>query len=148
MAAPPPRPVVAVGAVIWDGADAILLVRRGRPPRLNEWSIPGGKVEWGEGVEEALRREAEEETGLRLKQLNFVAVVDALFRADDGSITDHYVLIDYWARACGGTLRVGDDAAEARWVRFEDLDHYPMWSETRGVIAAAEKLLRTLPTNP
>ena len=47
------RPVVAAGAVIWDGADAVLLVRRGRPPRVNEWSIPGGKVEWGEGVEEA-----------------------------------------------------------------------------------------------
>lgn len=139
------RPIVAVGAVIWDGEDAVLLVHRGRPPRLDEWSIPGGKVEWGESLEEALRREIFEETGLEIGPLKLIDTVDALFRTDDGSITDHYILVDYCARAAGKAIRAGDDASEARWVPMREIVNYPMWSETRRIIAAAETLFRTLP---
>ena len=122
----------------------MLLVRRGRPPRLDKWSIPGGKVEWGESLEEALRREILEETGLDIGPPTLIDTVDAVLR-EDGSITDHYVLVDYCARANGHAIRAGDDASEVRWVLTREIVNYKMWSETRRIIAAAETLFRKLP---
>jgi 8-oxo-dGTP diphosphatase len=135
----PPSPIVAVGAVILrDGQ--VVLVRRSRPPRLHEWSIPGGKVEWGESVEQALRREIREETGLEIEPLGLIDVVDAVIRDDSGAVDRHYVLIDFAARPLSGTLQAGDDVSEAVWVSLDGLNGYPMWSETRRIIARATDL--------
>jgi len=133
----PGRPILAVGAVATNASGEVLLVRRGRPPRLGEWSIPGGKVEWGERLEAALHREIREETGLEVEILGFVAALDSLFPGADGETERHYVLLDYAVRAVSGTLQAGDDASEVRWVRPDELDGYEMWSETRRIIEAA-----------
>jgi 8-oxo-dGTP diphosphatase len=133
-------PIVAAGAVIWR-EDDVLIIKRGTPPRRHEWSIPGGKVEWGETVEDAVRREVREETGLAIEIVALAGVVDALIHDESGSVTRHYVLVDFAARAVSGELRAADDVVEAYWVPFDRLDDYPMWEETRRIIAASRSLL-------
>lgn len=139
---PPKQPILAVGAVIENGAGHVLLVRRGRPPRQDEWSIPGGKVEWGEPVQQALLREVEEETGLQIEVEGLIDIVDSLIRNDTGDLAHHHVLLDYAARVGVGQLRAGDDAKEVKWVAPNNLDDYPMWPETRRIIAEGIALLK------
>ena len=139
---PTDRPILAVGAVIENGAGDILLVRRGRPPRQGEWSIPGGKVEWGEQVQGALTREVGEETGLKIELVGLIDIVDSFIRDGAGELAYHHVLLDYAARALSGPPRAGDDVGEVKWVARENLGDYPMWSETRRVIEASALLLK------
>lgn len=130
-------PVLGVGAVIGNEADEILLVRRGAPPRQGEWSIPGGKVEWGESVREALAREVREETGLEIAILSPLENVESILRDAHGAVTTHHVLLDFAARAVSGQLRPGGDVMEARWTLRGSLHRYPMWAETRRTIEKA-----------
>jgi 8-oxo-dGTP diphosphatase len=135
------QPVVGVGAVIWNPAGEVLLVRRGQPPRLAEWSIPGGKVEWGETVQHALHREVREETGLEVEILGLIDVVDSISTSDNDASGLHYVLLDFAARSNGSGLRAGDDVSEARWVTPDRLADYRLWSETRRIIELGRELL-------
>jgi 8-oxo-dGTP diphosphatase len=140
---PSATPVAAVGAVILNPEAEVLLVRRGRPPRLNQWSIPGGKVEWGETVAEALHREIREETGLEVEILGLIDVVDSLIRDSDGAVTHHHVLIDFAARPLTGAPRAGDDVLEAIWVPVGALAGYGLWDETRRIIEKGIALARS-----
>lgn len=139
----PNQPILAVGAVIENEAGQVLLIRRARPPRQDEWSIPGGKVEWGEPVRRALIREVDEETGLKIDVVGLIDIVDSLIRDDAGNLTYHHVLLDYAARALSRRPRAGEDAREVKWVARESLGDYPMWPETRRIIEESTVLLRT-----
>jgi 8-oxo-dGTP diphosphatase len=139
--AAPRSPILGVGAVIWNDKGEIVLIRRGKPPRQNEWSIPGGHLEWGESLREALVREVREETGLAIEVAGLIDAVDLLARDGSGNVTRHYVLVDYAARAIGGELRAGSDAAEARWVAFSGLGDYELWRETRRIIEASKSIV-------
>jgi ADP-ribose pyrophosphatase YjhB (NUDIX family) len=130
-----------VGAVIWNAKREVVLIRRGKAPRESQWSIPGGHVEWGESVRDALLREVREETGLSVEIAGLVDVVDLLAPDDAGDIARHYVLIDFAAWLSGGELRAGSDAIEARWVPYTQLADYPLWSETRRIIEASLPLI-------
>src|ERR1700686_678684 len=99
MANPPLRPIAAVGAVVWNEAGEVLLIRRGKPPREGSWSIPGGKVEWGESLTDALIREVLEETGIRVEILGLIEVLESRVPGVDGTIAHHHILIDYSARS-------------------------------------------------
>lgn len=137
---PPQRPVIGVGAIVWRG-DQVLLVRRGRPPRKDEWSLPGGRQEWGETVSEAARREVREETGVEIDVRDVVAVVDLIDRDEaDDSIRFHYTLVDVLAEWRAGEAHAGDDAAEVAWVDVDDLSRYRLWSETERIIRRAAEL--------
>ena len=138
---PQQRPILGVGAVIWNEKGEIVLIRRGNEPRRGEWSIPGGRVEWGETILEAISREVREETGLEVEIAGLIEVVDSLSRADDGGVTRHYVLVDFAARTVAGELRAGDDASEARWVPHTELAEYKLWSETLRIIALSARLI-------
>ena len=134
-------PVPAVGVVCLRG-DEVLLIRRGRPPKLGEWSLPGGRLEWGETVAEAALRELYEETGVEAELAGLIDVVDGLFPAEgEGDVARHYVLIDFAARWLSGEPRAGDDAAEAAFHPLSALDDLVDWSETRRVIAMAASRL-------
>ena len=135
-----PSPIIGVGAVILNQAGEVVLIRRGKEPRRGEWSIPGGRLEWGESVHDALRREVHEETGLKVEIEGLIDVVDAVSRNAAGEAIRHYVLIDFLTRPIDGELCAGSDAAEARWVPFDNLAEYSLWSETRRIIEAAMRM--------
>ena len=118
-----------------------MLIRRGKEPRKDQWSIPGGHLEWGESLHEALLREVHEETGLSVELVGLIDTVDLITEDGSGNVTRHYVLIDFAVRAIGGDLRAGSDAAEARWVPFSQIDDYPLWSETRRIIGESKRVL-------
>ena len=133
----PSQPVLSVGAVIVDG-DRVLLIKRGRPPMKGRWSFPGGVVELGEALAEAVAREAREETGLAIGVGPVVHVLDRVERAADGRVEYHYVIVDYLCRVSGGALACGSDAEEARWVDAAGLEAL---QPTEAVRAVAHKAL-------
>jgi 8-oxo-dGTP diphosphatase len=130
-----PRVVLAVAGVVWNDEGEVLLIRRSKPPRQGEWSLPGGKVEFGETLEQALRRELREETGLEVEILGLVDVAETVRDAAAGAPDAHYVLIDYAVRATGGSAVAGSDAAEARWFPLAEIAGLPVWSEMHRIIA-------------
>lgn len=125
-------PVPAVGVVCLKG-DEVLLIRRGTPPRMGEWSLPGGRIEPGERAVDAALRELVEETGVEARILGLIDVVDGIF-PEAGR---HYVLIDYVAEWTGGEAVAGDDAAEAVFMPIATAMAAVDWAETRRVIAQA-----------
>lgn len=129
------RPLVGVGVVVLRGED-VLLVQRGRPPRVGEWSLPGGKQEWGETVRQAACREVCEETGVEIMLGGLIDVVDLIAPPEER----HYTLVDFWAIWQSGDVCAGDDAADASWFDSRAIASLPLWDETRRVIALAREL--------
>ena len=125
-------PVPAVGVVCLKG-DEVLLIRRGKPPRMGEWSLPGGRIEPGERAVDAALRELAEETGVEARIAGLIDVVDGLF-PEAGM---HYVLIDYAAIWQGGEPVAGDDATEALFMPLDQALAAVGWDETRRIIRAA-----------
>lgn len=138
----PQSPVVAVGGIILDGGK-VLLVRRGQEPLLGQWSIPGGAVEVGEQLPEALRREILEETGLAVRVGEIVEVLDRIIHDEQGKVRYHYVLADYLCRVEGGRLQAASDASEASWADRMELARYALRPETLRVIEKAFSLSRS-----
>ena len=115
------RPVVAAsGIVVHDGA--LLLVRRGQPPQIGKWAVPGGQVEFGESLREAVAREVREETGIEVAVGEFAGWVER--PRDEGH---HFVILDFHATPVGPTaLTPGDDAAQACWVPVAEVSGYEL----------------------
>lgn len=141
----PLRPVVGVGAVVLDAADAIVLVKRRYAPFASRWSLPGGSVELGETLEQALVREVREETGLDVDVVACVEVLDRIQRDASGRVEYHYVLVDYVCRRTGGVLHPGSDAADAVSIPRGELDAYGLTPETLAVIDRAVEQHRRAP---
>jgi 8-oxo-dGTP diphosphatase len=120
----PESPLVGVGAVViavHAGEKRVLLIRRGTAPLLGEWSLPGGVLECGETLREAVAREAREETGLVVEPSEMLGVYERLIRDDQRRVRYHYVLIDFLCHPVGGALKAGSDAADVRWFSREGL---------------------------
>ena len=132
----PSRPVVGVGVVVWRG-DRILLIKRGKPPRQGQWSLPGGAQKLGETLAETARREVREETGIEIDLGDIIATLDLIDRDEAGHVRHHYTLVDFVAEGQETTLQAGDDAADARWFSREEVDQLGLWSETFRVIDLA-----------
>lgn len=114
------RPEVAVGGIALRGGE-ILLIRRAQEPSKGCWSVPGGRVEWGETLEEALLREMAEETGLTVQAGALAGIVERRYPPDF-----HYVILDYYVTPQGGDLRPGGDVSDARWVPLAALPQLPL----------------------
>src|ERR1039457_2773764 len=107
----PERPIIGVGAVIVEGGRA-LLVRRATEPLKGEWSVPGGMLELGEKLHDGVRREALEETSLKVEPGEVLDVFDSIFPDAQGRTQNHYVLIDYLCRQVSGEAKAGSDVNE------------------------------------
>ena len=118
-----PVPSIGVGGIIFNDRGQVLLIRRNQPPASGFWSIPGGKLEPGESLAEACKREINEETGLDVEATAIVAVVE---RRIEGY---HYVIIDYLALLTNDQVTVPiaqSDAAEAKWVSLGQIPDYAL----------------------
>jgi len=132
----PDRPIIGVGAVIIH-EKRVLLVKRGNPPLLGEWSLPGGVVELGETLRAAAQREASEETGLIVKAGEVLEVLDRIIPGKEDAPQYHYVLIDFLCTVEGGELCAGGDAADVRWARESELAQYKLEQPALDVIRKA-----------
>ena len=129
----PDRPFVGVGAVVWRG-DEFLLIRRGKAPRLGDWSLPGGAQEVGETVFEAAVREIREETAIEITVTGLIDVIDSIHRDDDGRVNFHFTLIDVSAEWRAGEAKPGSDALTTAWFRLGELAGLGLWTETERII--------------
>jgi len=132
----PDQPLVGVGAVIFRGEE-ILLVLRGQEPARGSWSLPGGLVELGETLEEALRRELAEEVGITVEVLGITAVLDRIYRDPQGGVSYHYVLVDFLCGYGDGELRPASDITAARFTPLSELDRLDLPPFTAQVIRRA-----------
>ncbi|MBL9004986.1 MAG: NUDIX hydrolase [Myxococcales bacterium] len=136
---PPRRPQVAVGAVLTDIIGRVLLIQRGQQPNYGKWTLPGGRVEWGETLEQALARELQAETGLcaRMGPLaEILEYIDERF---------HYIILDYHMSEPEGTLQAGEDALAARFVTLEEA---ATLSTTPELMAMLHRVLPTAASRP
>ena len=142
----PTYPIVGIGVVLLkpgsgDTPAAVLLVRRGKPPAMGRWSLPGGAQELGETAEDAARRELAEETGLTTGPLMLAANVDSIHRDIEGRVQFHYTILDFAGLWHAGEPLAGGDVTEAAFARLDDLARFDLWSEAHRVIELARRLL-------
>lgn len=137
----PDHPIVSVGAVILEG-ERVLLIKRAHEPLMGAWSLPGGVVEVGETLAEALRREVREETGFDIHVGPLIEALDRVHRGPDERVEYHFVILDYLCRVGGGSLSHGSDAAAARWVGMSELGRYQLTEKLTAVISQALEMSR------
>jgi ADP-ribose pyrophosphatase YjhB (NUDIX family) len=136
----PDRPWVGIGCIVFR-EEAVLLVRRGKPPRIGQWSLPGGAQHVGEKAEEAARRELREETNIEVGQLALAYVFDSINEDEDGRARYHYTIIDFAARWLEGEACAGDDVSEVAWALPHELVRYDLTEAAHEAIAAARAAL-------
>ena len=126
----PKKPVVGVGAIILDEGK-ILLEKRKNSPGKGKWSIPGGLVELGESIEQAVIREVKEETGLDVVEPRLVDVVNYVSLSEKGAVKYHFVIIDYLVTVKCGKPKASSDAEALKWVPFNEVEEYDLTKSFR-----------------
>ncbi len=134
------RPIAGAGIVVVRG-DEVLIIQRGKPPYQGEWSIPGGKIEYGETAQEAALRELHEETGVTARIIGLIDVVDSIGARETGQPGDwHYLLIDYAAVWTHGEPCAADDVTDALFLPVAEAIARTRWDKTRDVIGRAVEM--------
>ena len=136
----PSRPWIGIGIVVIK-SDHVLLCRRGKPPNVGSWTLPGGAQDVGETCEAAARRELLEETGLTVGELHFCAHVDTIRHDEAGRVRFHYTILDFAGRWVAGEPIAGSDVSEVQWAPMDALEPYDLWSEAHRIIAIARRLV-------
>ncbi len=137
----PAVPRLGVGAVVFRD-DRVLLVRRGQPPNLGAWIFPGGVVELGERIEEALVREVLEETGWKVRAVQLVELLDYIDRDESGRVRYHYLIADYLCEYVEGELAACSDVTDAKLVPLTEISRYHLTHKAMEVLEEARKLSR------
>ena len=130
----PRAPTATAGAVVIRGRQ-VLLVKRAHEPGKGEWSIPGGRIEPGETIHDAARREVLEECGIEIEVECILGAFDRIVRDADGRVRFHYVLIDVLAAAAGGEPMAGSDAEDCRWVTEGEMEELHIAPQLRALLA-------------
>jgi ADP-ribose pyrophosphatase YjhB (NUDIX family) len=130
------RPQVCVGGIAFDDQGRVLLIQRGQPPGEGLWTVPGGRLELGETLEQGCAREVREETGLDVEVGALVEVVERILPEGD-RVGFHFVILDYLVTVRGGELSPATDVSDARWCDQQQLDTLPLTRGLRPVLAKA-----------
>jgi len=139
----PKQPIVGVAAIIVENGK-MLLIKRGSEPAAGKWSVPGGVVELGETIEEALIREVMEECGLKIEILKLIDVVDNIIKDADGRIKFHYVILEFLARPLEGEIKASSDALEVKWVPIEKIGEYNITNTLHKLLKKHKRRLQLL----
>jgi len=138
------QPVPGAGMVVFRGDD-VLLIRRGKPPYEGQWSLPGGKIEYGETAAEAALRELAEETGTTARIIGLIDVIDSIGLREAGEPGDwHYLLVDFAGVWTGGEPVAADDVTEAAFFPYDEAIKRTQWDRTRDVIGRARDIVAAL----
>jgi 8-oxo-dGTP diphosphatase len=135
----PESPIVGVGGVIFDG-DSVLLAKRGQEPAKGTWSLPGGAVELGEKIIDAMKREIREEVAIEIEVGGLIRVLDRILRDQDRRIQYHYVIVDYWGWKVSGEPNPGSDTSEICFVPLKDIRKKDIHREVLETILMAAEL--------
>lgn len=130
----PERPILAVGGVVVHEG-RVLLIRRGQPPMEGRWSIPGGIVELGEVIADAVARELKEETGVCVRVLDLIEIYEKVARDEAGAAQYHFVILDYQCEFVEGAAIAGGDVTEIAWATEQQM-------ESLGLTAAAKRVIQ------
>ena len=137
----PERPILAVSAAIVR-AGQVLLVRRARSPAQGLFSLPGGVVESGETLTQALIREVREETSLVIEPVGLAGFRETIGRDPDGRVERHFVILPFAARWLAGEVTLNEELSEARWLDPAELTGLPTTPGLAEIVTAAFKRLR------
>ena len=129
----PQQPLIGVGAIIIKDR-RVVLIKRGKPPLLGEWSIPGGMLELGETLRQGAEREAVEETGFMVRATELLGVFERIVPDAEQRISYHYVLIDFLCEIISGELCASHDACDAKWFTPQEVAALPLAEDTAAVI--------------
>ena len=135
----PESPIIGVGGVIFEGA-SVLLAKRGQEPAKGTWSLPGGAVELGEKVLDALKREIREEVGIQIEVGGLIRVLDRILCYQERRIRYHYVIVDYWGWKISGEPKPGSDTSEICFVPLKDIRKKDIHREVLETILMADRL--------
>ncbi|MCZ2856364.1 MAG: NUDIX hydrolase [Candidatus Bathyarchaeota archaeon] len=142
----PTRPIVGAGALILENGK-LLLIRRGAKPGQGRWSIPGGLVELGELVQNAVVREVKEECGLDIEVERLIDVFDSITRDEKGRVQYQFVVVNFLAKIKGGILKNADDVLEARWTSLNEVEKYNLTNAFRAFFQKHHESLKQLCTS-
>lgn len=143
----PNQPIIGVGAVIICNGKILLEKRKGEPGR-GKWTIPGGLVELGESAEQTVIREVREETNLEVEKPELIDVVNNVIVDENDEIKYHFVIVDYFVKLKGGTIKAADDAAELKWVPFPEVEKYDLTKSFREFFRRNRQILEKLNSCP
>ena len=132
----PDRPILAVSAVVWR-AGRFVVVRRARPPAQGVFTLPGGGVEAGETLKQAVERELREETGLVIEPIDLAGHREVIMRDAEGRVARHFVILAFAALWREGELSLNEELAEARWIDAGELAGLPTTEGLADIVAAA-----------
>jgi 8-oxo-dGTP diphosphatase len=139
----PTRPYLAVSAAIFrDGR--VLIVRRAAPPVHGLYTLPGGGVELGETLVEAVTREVREETGLEIEPHSLAGYRQLIARDGSGRIERHFVILPFAARWLAGEIALNDELAEGRWLKPDALSGLKTTDGLADIVAAAAEVIAAL----
>ena len=138
----PEAPIAAVSGVVFDSQGKVLLAQRGRAPAKGKWSLPGGVVHVGEELEEALKREIREETGVDVHMERLLCVSSRILKDRDGRVRYHYILLDYLCVMTGGDARAGSDVEQVRWVDIDGVSCFDLTEGVKDIILEGMHILR------
>jgi len=140
----PTRPYLAVSAAVFrDGR--VLIVRRARPPAHGLYTLPGGGVELGETLEEAVIREIREETALAIEPVELMGFRQAIVRDTAGRVERHFVILPFAARFLRGEVVLNEELAEAHWLAPAEVSGLKTTEGLPAIVAAAAERLARFP---
>jgi mutator protein MutT len=138
----PARPILAVSAAIIRDGRVLIVRRAAKPPAAGLYTLPGGVVEVGETLTEAVMREVREETALTIEPVALTGHLDAISRDGDGRIRRHFVILPFAARWIAGEPMLNEELTEALWLEPSDVKALKTTDRLAEIVASAVAIMK------